>query len=92
MTSLCDTLKSMAAKLQVTEEEAILLYVGYIDLSRAVLRMQVGDVVDQIIARFALKDSPFEKGLGAQLFEKGLLTREEAELFSTGRIPPEIAK
>ncbi len=88
---LFDTLKSMTGKLQCTEYEMLLLYVGYSDLPRAILRMRVNDEVTRIIERFGLKDSPFEEGLGAQLYGKGILTRDEAELFSTGRIPPEAA-
>lgn len=73
---------SIANKLGITQEEALLLHGLLRGWLSVLARRKAYIVVTEIVERFSLEESDFEATYAGQLLAKGVLTPTEAEVFA----------
>jgi len=73
---------SIANKLQITQEQALLLHALICGWLNVLARRKAYIIVSEIVERFSLEESDFELTYAKQLLAKGVLTPTEAEVFA----------
>lgn len=73
---------NIANKLQITHEQALLLAALLKGWLNVIARRQAIFIVGEIVERFQLDENDWDKTYGDQLYEKGILNKTEAQLFS----------
>lgn len=72
---------SIANKLGITQDQAMLLYAFMRGWLKVIPHRQAEIVLNDIIERFALSVYDYSSTYGEQLHAKGILTKTEAEVF-----------
>lgn len=72
----------IANKLGISQEQALLLAALLKGWLNVIARRQAILIVGEIVERFQLDDNDWQKTYGEQLYDKGILNKTEAELFS----------
>src|SRR5215472_2620095 len=73
---------SIANKLGITQEEALLLHAFLCGWLNDLARRRAQIVVNQIVERFELADSDYTVSYARMLLARGVLTPTEAEVFA----------
>lgn len=80
---------SIAAKLGISQEQALLLHAFMRGWLKVIPHRQAEIVLNGIIERFALNVYEYGRTYGEQLRDKGVLTSTEAEVFAGNYCEPE---
>ena len=73
---------TIANKLGISQEQAMLLAALLKGWLNVIARRQAIRIIGVIVDRFQLDESDWQKTYGDQLYEKGILNKTEAQIFS----------